>query len=431
MDLASLRPPQAGAGAPHRKPFFFTPETSVNVSYETVEAWRDRETGADRSPSKSPVNHTILEENVDHGEHESARDIMMAADAAAENFVKSLQEPKYAKALSGDEIAWLFQEFYRGLATKLEPASNHPDNLGMPMLSSSELATKKRQRRHQDRRIEHALDAVEQRLTVTLYPKLFEPSTDISDRERCRKIQGRFDVLRTHPDFAAKQLLLLDNPALCEALQPATNALQAVGLERSPQDKLNQIVQAHQHIASALEKTLGGAGASAGDHILPCFLHCMITSGMNNIWSQFQYIHRFRRKSAIVSQAEYCLTNLEASITIVESLVVDEFPGDVDPAVFAPIEAAPHPANRLRSRSRSSSQSSRSSRYNPSSTFSLGSLGATIQNYKGMLSKQLSQTPPPAVNTRFLHSDPEQLTISDVRQLLTEYKRLGKYVQSL
>src|SRR5436305_6011653 len=99
--------------------------------------------------------------------------------------------------------------------------------------------------------------------------------------------------------------------------------------KKFPLGKLQHLKSAHKDIVETLSEL--HPSSSSADEILPTMIYALITSPPEgiNIVSNLYFIQRFRSESKIDGEAAYCLTNLEAAVTFLEtvdlaSLMADE-----------------------------------------------------------------------------------------------------------
>ncbi|KAK1031679.1 hypothetical protein LTS16_017803 [Friedmanniomyces endolithicus] len=115
------------------------------------------------------------------------------------------------------------------------------------------------------------------------------------------------------------------------ALADAREALQRMDAEHYPAGKLQHLTAAHKSIVETLSEIF--PSSSSADEILPTLIYTLITSPPEgiNVVSNLNFIQRFRASSKVDGEAAYCLVNLEAAISFIEtvdlsSLRADELP---------------------------------------------------------------------------------------------------------
>jgi hypothetical protein len=115
------------------------------------------------------------------------------------------------------------------------------------------------------------------------------------------------------------------------SLAAAREALQRMDDEHHPLGKLQHLTEAHKSIVETLSQLF--PSSSSADEILPTLIYTLITSPPEgiNVVSNLNFIQRFRTASKVDGEAAYCLVNLEAAISFLEtvdlsSLRADELP---------------------------------------------------------------------------------------------------------
>lgn len=101
--------------------------------------------------------------------------------------------------------------------------------------------------------------------------------------------------------------------------------------EHCPLGKLQHLTAAHKSIVETLSQLF--PSSSSADEILPTLIYTLITSADMelNVVSNLNFIQRFRASNKVDGESAYCLVNLEAAISFLEtvdlsSLRADELP---------------------------------------------------------------------------------------------------------
>jgi hypothetical protein len=104
-----------------------------------------------------------------------------------------------------------------------------------------------------------------------------------------------------------------------EWLEGAREELVHMNDQKSPLGKLQHLKAAHKEIVDTLSHF---HPSSSADEIMPMLIYTLITSPPEgiNVISNLYFIQRFRSESKIDGEAAYCLTNLEAAITFLETV---------------------------------------------------------------------------------------------------------------
>ncbi|KAB8338977.1 hypothetical protein FH972_021916 [Carpinus fangiana] len=202
-----------------------------------------------------------------------------------------------------------------------------------PLISASELSEKRRARKQLESKHVALEEAVERGVCEKVYSKIWRHrSTD--DEERDEKLRSRAAALslvgvdlselltstndgqgqRAHPDSD-----LIEDPARAR-LSEARSNLVRMNQEHSPIGKLQALTATHKSIVEVLSEMF--PSSSSADEILPTLIYTIITSSPDDLLvvSNINFIQRFRWANKIDGEAAYCLTNLEAAISFLETV---------------------------------------------------------------------------------------------------------------
>lgn len=304
-------------------------------------------------------------------------DLPVEIKLAAERFLERLSAKVHPTPFTADGLSDLFQDFYERAAGHISthiatlssrigreapPASSkssmksgrqragsgnkngaNDSGSGGEMLTASEVADRKKARRLLEVKRLALEEAVERGVCEKVYEKIWKHrSTD--DDARDEKLRSRTAALAL-VGIGLKELHMDPDPAkvdvrktaeekeqeIYESLAPAREALQRMDEEHYPLGKLQHLTAAHKGIVETLS-TLFPKGSSA-DEILPTLIYTLITSPPEgiNVVSNLNFIQRFRSSNRLDGEAAYCLVNLEAAISFLEtvdlsSLRADELP---------------------------------------------------------------------------------------------------------
>jgi hypothetical protein len=321
------------------------------------------------------------------------------------SFIDSLSAKVHPTPPTVDKLSGLFQDFYAvastHINTHISTLSSRQHRGSSPTPSSSSLASKVRAKaasiNSKDRpRIPPERKDSEQQMLTT---------DEIADRKRARKLlehkrialeeaverrvcEGIYDRIWRHrstQDEAQDEKLRSKTAALSvvgigltdlgidlgqessenpdatedkekevrEWLEDSREELVAMNDEKYPLGKLQHLKAAHKSIVDTLSHF---HPSSSADEIMPMLIYTLITSRPEGIdvISNLYFIQRFRNESKIDGEAAYCLTNLEAAITFLEtvdlaSLREDEAPsGPPKPSTpkqkIDPMTLGPSPA---------------------------------------------------------------------------------------
>ncbi|PUU80288.1 hypothetical protein B9Z19DRAFT_1079687 [Tuber borchii] len=277
-----------------------------------------------------------------------------------DRFIDSLSMKIHPTPLAVVQLMELFQQFYvtafqnvdthvshsyLSLASKKPRTSPAASKNPTQMLSISEISQKKKDRRLLEAKRLALEEAVERRITEGVYDRIWRhKSTDDEARdESLRSKMAALNVVGVKLGHLGVELEGAEGD-IEDELRPAVEALVGMNNLKFPLGKLLSLKQAHKAIVDWLSTH---NSSSSADYILPTLIYTLIISPPTqdfNIISNLFFIQRFRAKKAIDGEAAYCLTNLEAAISFLET---------VDLATLKVDDADPPKQPNSRSRSRS------------------------------------------------------------------------------
>ena len=210
------------------------------------------------------------------------------------------------------------------------------------MLTAEEIADRKRARKVLEQKRVAIEEAVERRVCEGIYDRIWRhrSTQDEAQDEKLRSKTAALSVVGIGLTDLGIDLgqESSENPEatsdkekeIREWLEDAREELIAMNDERYPLGKLQHLKAAHKSIVDTLSHF---HPSSSADEIMPMLIYTLITSRPEGIdvISNLYFIQRFRNWSKIDGEAAYCLTNLEAAITFLEtvdlaSLRADEVP---------------------------------------------------------------------------------------------------------
>ena len=195
-------------------------------------------------------------------------------------------------------------------------------------------------------------EAVERGLCEKVYDKIYRHRS-ADDEERDAKLRSRtaalslvgiglkelhvnIDSEKDSPEAAKEQEERIKN-----LLGPAMESLRRMDDEHYPLGKLHKLTEAHKNIVETLSHLF--PSSSSADEVLPTLIYTLITSDPDrlNVISNLHFIQLFRSRNKVDGEAAYCLVNLEAAISFLEtvdlsSLRADEAPEGPPKAVSRP-----------------------------------------------------------------------------------------------
>ncbi|RPA75820.1 hypothetical protein BJ508DRAFT_365408 [Ascobolus immersus RN42] len=251
--------------------------------------------------------------------------------ALTDRFIESLSAKIHPAPLTASQLSDLFQDFYAlasshistyisTLYLALKSKSGHVTK-EQQMLSFEELTQKRRDRKLLEAKKLAIEEAVEKKVTEAVYERIWRHKTT-DDEARDETLRSKIAALGL---CGVKAVHLgieegVSDEAMIEALVEPRKALLQVSAERSPLAKLNVLRTIHKSIVDVLT-SLGSSSHSSADQILPTLIFTLLHAHAEiNIASDLFFIQRFRSKERIDGEAAYCLTNLEAAITFLETV---------------------------------------------------------------------------------------------------------------
>ncbi|KAI1818779.1 hypothetical protein GGS20DRAFT_4551 [Poronia punctata] len=292
----------------------------------------------------------------------------------ADGFIESLSAKVHPTPPNIENLARMFQEFYQtaaqhvqthlaSLATRQirDSALNVPTTSARPsaasllrakaasignkdkakaaqaqdseqqMLTAEELADRKRARKALEQNKVLLEEAVERRLCEGIYNRIYRhrSTQDEAQDDKLRSKTAALAVVGIGPADLGVDLgeflevdtegLAKKNEELAEHLEQARRDLMLMNEKRYPLGKLNCLKAAHKSIVDTLSHF---HPSSSADEIMPMLIYTLITMPPENlnVISDLNFIQRFRWEEKIEGEAAYCLTNLEAAITFLQTV---------------------------------------------------------------------------------------------------------------
>ncbi|KAJ1834464.1 hypothetical protein LPJ63_001949 [Coemansia sp. RSA 2711] len=183
------------------------------------------------------------------------------------------------------------------------------------------------------------LECVEKLAMESLYPRIFSPSVG-DDRAQDEQFASKVAALNMAGitlEHLGLNTPLAANNELMRICAEAGRLLDRVDSARSPAEKLKLIVDAHKCVVDRMQtlnerlrraeqpadegehETSARAELSA-DSILPLMIFAVVKSNPSRFISNLRFIQRFRTRSLLASEFEYCMTNAQAVASFVGSV---------------------------------------------------------------------------------------------------------------
>ncbi|KAL7626735.1 hypothetical protein AAE478_003509 [Parahypoxylon ruwenzoriense] len=199
------------------------------------------------------------------------------------------------------------------------------------MLTAEEFADRKRARKALEQKRALLEEAVERRLCEGIYDRIYRhrSTQDEAQDDRLRSKTaalalvgigpGDLGVDLGDPSEEAPESLSEKQKEIRDYLEQARKDLMLMHEKRYPLGKLNHLKAAHKSIVDTLSHF---HPSSSADEIMPMLIYTLITMPPEklNVISDSNFIQRFRWEEKLEGEAAYCLTNLEAAITFLQTV---------------------------------------------------------------------------------------------------------------
>ena len=267
-------------------------------------------------------------------------------------FIESLSAKIYNTPPSIEKLSSIFQDFYakaeshiaihiNALSTKQfrkdakrPRASSSEDKSGplngaapdQQMLTPQEISDRRKARRLLDRKGIALEETVERRLCQSMYNRIWRHRATL-DEVRDEKLRSRTAALALVgiglQDLGInvdQQPSESDKVQIEACISRAREGLLRMNDAKYPLGKLHQLAAAHKNIVDLL--TALHQSSSSADEILPALIYTLITTPPEgiNVISNLNFVQRFRAASKVDGFQAYCLVNLEAAITFLETV---------------------------------------------------------------------------------------------------------------
>jgi hypothetical protein len=200
------------------------------------------------------------------------------------------------------------------------------------MLSVSEMSDRKKARKSLENKRLALEEAVERAVCEKVYARIWRHRTT-DDEERDHKLRSRTAALSL-VGIGLKELLMTGESLteeerqrtkekeseIRDLLSTARQDIMKINDQKYPLGKVQHLTAAHKSIVEALSKIF--PATSSADEILPTLIYTLITlpPAYLNVISDLMFIQRFRGSSRMDGETAYCLVNLEAAISFLETV---------------------------------------------------------------------------------------------------------------
>jgi hypothetical protein len=227
-----------------------------------------------------------------------------------------------------------------GTREKPRPTPSRRDS-DQQLLTAEEYAERKRTRKALEHKKGLLEEAVERRICEGIYSKIYRhrSTQDEAQDAKLRSKTAALAVVGIGPGDLGVDLGTAPNDPEAAAkkqeevrqwLEQARKELVLMSQSRYPLGKLNHLKAAHKSIIDTLSHF---HPSSSADELMPMLIYTLITLPPENlsVISDANFIQRFRWEPKLVGEGAYCLTNLEATISFLETVDLSTLRADETP----------------------------------------------------------------------------------------------------
>lgn len=219
-----------------------------------------------------------------------------------------------------------------------------PKEAEQQMITAEELAHRKRARKALEVKRNLLEEAVERRVCEGIYDRIYRhrSTQDEAQDDKLRSKTAALALVGIGPDDLGIELdedadslspeaIAAKSEEIKQWLETARRDLIRMTEKRYPQGKLNHLKAAHRSIVDTLAHFHPSASA---DEIMPMLIYTLITLPPENLHviSDMHFIESFRWQPKLTGEAAYCLTNLEATISFLETVDLTTLRADEHPS---------------------------------------------------------------------------------------------------
>lgn len=217
------------------------------------------------------------------------------------------------------------------------------------MLTPQEISDRRKARRLLEQKGVALEEAVEKRLCERVYHRIWRHKSTL-DEVRDEKLRSRTAALALVGIGLEDLGIQLDKTTSDTEetidvqvegwISKARDGLLKMNDAKFPLGKLQHLAAAHKNIVDLLTNL--HQSSSSADEILPTLIYTLITTPPEgiNVISNLHFTQRFRAASKIDGEMAYCLTNLEAAISFLETVDLASLRSD------EPLEGPPKSSSR-------------------------------------------------------------------------------------
>ncbi|KAK2600312.1 hypothetical protein QQS21_004953 [Conoideocrella luteorostrata] len=232
---------------------------------------------------------------------------------------------------------------FRSKATSLSAKDKPKLETERQMITADELASRKKARKSLEAKRGTLEEAIERRVCEGIYGRIYRhrSTQDEAQDEKLRSKTAALALVGISPvdlgvDYGEKAAQSTEatekvTAQMRESLSEARADITRMGEARYPLAKANHLKAAHKSIVETLAEVHPSASA---DEIMPMLIYTLITLPPENLHviSDLHFIQFFRSEPKLTGEAAYCLTNLEAAISFLQTVDLSTLRADEHPS---------------------------------------------------------------------------------------------------
>ncbi|KAG6099896.1 hypothetical protein E4U30_005792 [Claviceps sp. LM220 group G6] len=325
--------------------------------------------------------HSDIEENVEPSRASIELDeLPIELITLTDSFIESLSAKVHSTPPSIEKLSRLFQDFYalasshvnthiNALATRQKRETSPTRSISSissaasrirskaasigtedrskvesqrQMITAEELANRKKARKALGAQRGMLEEAVERRLCEGIYERIYRHRTthDEAQDEKLRSKTAALALVGISPadlgidygeDAAQSPEATRVTERMRQSLEEARTDIIKMSEARYPLAKANHLKAAHKSIVDTLADVHPSASA---DEIMPMLIYTLITVPPEKLQviSDLHFIQFFRWEPKLTGEAAYCLTNLEAAISFLQTIDLSTLRADEHPS---------------------------------------------------------------------------------------------------
>ena len=259
------------------------------------------------------------------------QDFYVQAESHISTHIQILSSRQYRDASPAPSISSRASARLNSKASKDSLKRVDSADTGQKMLTPNEISERRRARRLLEHKRVALEEAIERRVCEGIYDRIWRHKSTLDDI-RDEKLRSKTEALGVVGiglkdlgiEFSAKSeskdATASREMQVEESIAKAGQGLLDMNSSHNPLGKLQGLASTHQAIVDFLANL--HQSSSSADEILPTLIYTLIRSPAEqvNAVSNLNFIQRFRSSNKINGEAAYCLTNLEAAITFLETV---------------------------------------------------------------------------------------------------------------